>query len=595
MKPHRRPRGVLWTAAVMAALVISFSGCSRNEEVTTVTLITVPSTVTAGQSVSLTALVNNDSSDAGLDWSCSGASCGTFAPTHTASGAATVYTAPATPGSVTITATSTAHGAGRASLDIAVVPAASNALLQGTYVFSVQGENGSGSYAAAGTFVADGAGLITAGEQDFADESRQAGPDSLTGYYAIGPDGRGSLTLDAHDTGLPQDGVETFSISVVSPSHALLIQFDATASSSGSLDLQASSALDPAAISGPFAFVTQAFDIANQVPIGRGGVLSLSASSGTVSSGSYFENDGGSTFSAPTTGTLTAPDAFGRGTLNLSVGVSFIYYAVQGRVLRVLESAFPDFVGGGSLYGQGDAGVSATFTDASLFGSYVIAGAGGTGHGALALAGQFSADGAGGFATGIVDLNNAGVVTVDSIAGPARYSITGAGVGTLDLPPAVDQLGSVQALRFFLVDPLINLLDPNAASGGGGALVLDFDTGAVSAGQILPQSAGSLDGDYALDFQFVSSRGETDWVGRSVAAGGAFTGTLDVNETGLISAGQVLAGSSAADAANPGRWTGSLIGRGLTHRVTFFQVSASRTVFVDTDGADVGIGSLEKQ
>jgi hypothetical protein len=275
--------------------------------------------------------------------------------------------------------------------------------------------------------------------------------------------------------------------------------------------------------------------------------------------------------------------------------VSFIYYAVQGRVLRVLESAFPDFVGGGSLYGQGDAGVSATFTDASLFGSYVIAGAGGTGHGALALAGQFSADGAGGFATGLVDLNNAGVVTVNSIAGPARYSITGAGVGTLDLPPAVDQLGSVQALRFFLVDPSINLLDPNAASGGGGALVLDFDAGAVSAGQILPQSAGSLDGDYALDFQFVSSRGETDWVGRSVAAGGTFTGTLDVNETGLISAGQVLAGSSAADAANPGRWTGSLIARGLTHRVTFYQVSASRTVFVDTDGADVGIGSLERQ
>lgn len=595
MKKYHRPARILGPGVVLAlAAVLALTGCSRNKEAVAVSLITVPSTVTVGQSVKMTARVSHDSSDAGVDWSAGGGS-GTFAPAHTASGALTVYTAPATPGPVTIVAAATADGTAQASLVISVVPAAGNAQLQGTYVFFVQGENSTGLYAAAGTIVADGNGLITAGEQDYADEARRTGPDALTGSYAIGPDGRGSLMLDAANGNLPQGGLETFSVAVVSPSHALLIQFDGTASSSGSLDLQAPSALDPAAIDGAFAFTTQGVDIANQVPIGRGGVLTLSAAAGTVTAGSYFENDGGSTFSSATTGTITAPDAFGRGTLDLTAGVSYAYYAVKGQVLRLVESGLPTFVTSGSLFGQGDAGLSATFSDASLNGDFVFSAAGGTGFGALALAGQFLADGAGSFTTGAADLNNGGVTTVGAIAGPSRYSIAGSGVGTLSLPPAVDQLGSVAAFQVFLVDPAINLLDPNNPSGGGGALVMDFDTGAVSSGQILPQSPAALDGDYAIGLQDVATSGETDWVGRAVSASGAFTGVLDVNETGLFTAGAALTGAVTADSANVGRFTGTLTGNGLAHHITLYQVNASRVVFVDTDGSDIGAGLLEKQ
>jgi hypothetical protein len=470
---------------------------------------------------------------------------------------------------------------------LSVVPAVSNALLQGTYVFSVQGENGSGSYTAAGTVVADGNGVITGGEQDYADESVQAGPDALTGAYAIGPDGRGSLVLDANNTHLSQDGLETFSIVVIT-------QFDGTATSSGSLDLQAASALDPAAIGGAFAFTAGGTDVLGRVPIGRGGVLTLSASSGLVTGGTYFENDGGATFSASVTGSLTSPDAFGRGTLTLDAGVSFVYYAVQGKVLRLVESGFPAFVTGGSAYGQGAAGLNAAFSTSSLAGDYVLTGAGGTAHGALALAGLFTADGTGNFPAGQTDLNNAGRVTAASIAGPARYAVSGDGVGTLDLPPAVDQLASVSALRFFLVDPDINLFDPGSPTGGGGALLLDFDTGAVASGQIVPRSGGDLAGSYALNFQFVDNAGETDWVGRAVAGAGTWTGEVDVNETGLIAAAEALAGTFAADTAAPGRLTGTLTARGLTHQVVFYQISGSRLIFVDADGSDIGIGIIEK-
>ena len=214
----------------------------------------------------------------------------------------------------------------------------------------------------------------------------------------------------------------------------------------GSLDAQAASALDPAAISGAFAFTAQGVDISSGAPITHGGVLTMSASSGTIASGTYFENDGGFTFTSATTGSLTAPDSFGRGTVGLSVGLNFVYYAVQGQVLRLIEKDFPVLMTGGSMYGQGDAGLNATFSNASLAGSYVLSHAGGSAFGPLALAGQFSADGAGNFTTGVADLNNAGLATFASIAGQSRYSIAGNGVGTLDLPPMVDQRGNVSAL-----------------------------------------------------------------------------------------------------------------------------------------------------
>jgi len=69
-----------------------------------------PSTVTAGGTLSVNATVSNDAGAGGVNWSvtCSSAPCGSFTASHTASGTATTYDAPAQPptgGTVTITAT----------------------------------------------------------------------------------------------------------------------------------------------------------------------------------------------------------------------------------------------------------------------------------------------------------------------------------------------------------------------------------------------------------------------------------------------------------------------------------------------------------
>ena len=124
---------------------------------------------------------------------------------------------------------------------------------------------------------------------------------------------------------------------------------------------------------------------------------------------------------------------------------------------------------------------------------------------------------------------------------------------------------------------------------------MDNDGGAVASGYIVPQSAGVFEGNYAVNLQFVGNVGETDWVGQSVASAGALTGTVDINETGLTSAGVSLAGNFTADPANAGRWTGTFTVNSVTHQITYYQVSGTLLVIVDLDSVDVGIGILEKE
>ncbi len=598
MTTSRHPSLSVALAAAVALVVLSWSSCTQQSTSNIsvqIQLVNAPSTLTVNQSVSLTASVADDSSNAGVDWSCSGSgSCGTFNPVHTASSATTVFTAPSSVGSVTVTAAATANSGVKSSATISIVAAGPNSMLNGPYVFAVQGYDSNGGYAAAGTIIADGNGNITGGEQDYSDASFESGPNAVTGTYSIGPDGRGSLTLNVNSLTLPNNGVETFSIAVTSATHALIIQFDESATSSGALDFQAASATDPNAISGSFAFTAQGEDVGNGVPIMFGGVALMSAPSATVA-GTFYENDAGTTSSSTLVGSITGPDSFGRGTIVFGNGVDFAYYAVQGQVLRLVEKDVPVYVTGGSMYGQGSAGLGGSFSNAALSGNYVLAEAGASSSGPLALAGQFSADGAGNLTAGVADTNDAGTVTFGSITGQAVYSIAGNGTGTLALPGTSATTQDVSSLLVFVIDPALNLLDPNSAGGGGGALVMDNDSGAVGSGFILPQSSGAFQGNYAVNLSFVNSTGETDWVGQSAVASGGLTGTVDVNAYGVPSAGASLSGTFAPDAGNAGRWTGAFTLGSTNYSVSCYRMTATLFLIVDTDSADTGTGLLESE
>jgi hypothetical protein len=90
---------------------------------------TPPTIIPVSTTANLYASVANDGSNAGVNWTvtCGSGTCGSFNSTHTASGAATVYTAPSSVpagGNVTITATSTANNGRNAQATIAINPTA---------------------------------------------------------------------------------------------------------------------------------------------------------------------------------------------------------------------------------------------------------------------------------------------------------------------------------------------------------------------------------------------------------------------------------------------------------------------------------------
>ena len=84
-----------------------------------------PTSLVAGATTNITANVSNDSANAGVRWTvtCGSSACGSFNPSQTASGGATVFTAPTavpTGNSVTVTATSVTDGTKTATAMITI-------------------------------------------------------------------------------------------------------------------------------------------------------------------------------------------------------------------------------------------------------------------------------------------------------------------------------------------------------------------------------------------------------------------------------------------------------------------------------------------
>src|SRR5580700_10805413 len=155
---------------VTIALAVVASACSSSSP--TITISTPPpASLEINNSASIAATTTHDSG-AGIDWSCAPAgSCGTLNPTHTASGASTVYTAPSASGTVTITASSTKKASVTATATVTINPVATVSDLTGVYTFYANGWDAANSapYSVAGSVMLDGSGNITGGEQDFFD------------------------------------------------------------------------------------------------------------------------------------------------------------------------------------------------------------------------------------------------------------------------------------------------------------------------------------------------------------------------------------------------------------------------------------------
>jgi hypothetical protein len=575
-------RGTLWIV-LLSVCALGVAGCGSSGHLA-VTITTAPTTLAVGATANLIATVTHDHNNAGVTWACQpSVACGAFSfnPDATTSGTATVFTAPpAIPngGSVTITATSVANTARSASVTITIT---ASSTATSNFVFYASGEEASGdTYSIAGVVAisTDGNNTIIGGEQDYNDgdvtTSPQPSGDFISGgSLTFADDGSGAiLTLITNNPNVGVSGTETFALSYANPNHALIIQFDGSATSFGSFDLQTSAATP---VSASFSFTDTGAD-SSGAPVADGGIFTLDGSSNIT--GFFDSNDAGTVVldTAIPTGVSAGPtDSLGRGNVigGLAGAVSINYYVVGPEVLRTINVDATD-TAVGSAYGQATTAFSPASIGTSVFNV-------GSSDGLYGAAGQFTTDGSANF-TGVADENESVLDTDPPVTGAigGTYVMASDGYGAMNFTTA---LNSMTTFGIYAVDPTLNILDPNNPSEGvgGGALIAEMDS-LVGIGALIPQTDAALP-DVA-SFVTIGAQGDTntDGVGNDefdFVAEGPFGGGVLTNATGSLSDpfGALTGAAGEFNATFNGTFTDD--GTGVGRSTATLAVSA-------TDGTD---------
>jgi hypothetical protein len=590
-------RKSLWI--ILLALGVTYvAGCgsssNNNGNNILVSFSQVPAGILApAATAQVTATVTADSKNAGVTWSCTPVgSCGSFSPTTTPSGTATTYTAPGT-GSVAIIATSVTNSAQFASVNVNI---SNSAGIAGNYAFYLSGFDGGNVYSVAGAVAIAANGSLT-GEQDYNDAAGLTFTDVpvTSGSLFVNPaTGQGSLILITGNANLGISGTETLALNLVNSNHALIIQADGSATSSGSFDLQTL----PSTPNGGFSFV-----LAGAGNTGNsdffGGVFTVAGSN--VSNGMFDENKAGDVSFGQTfsTATLSSADALGRGTLTgTGIATTIVYYIVGPEVMRLMQvDSSRTLVG--SAFGQGAS--TGNFNNSSIGNSVFSVQSNFAGN-IYAAVGQIVP--LGGNFSGVADVNEEEVGFADAQIISGTYSIASNGYGNLTITSGT--LGDVSVLGIYATDPTLNLNDPNnTASGGGGAAVVDLDGNVAGSGVLVPQtdvSTASFDGPYALGFQdFVdngATSGEFDFVGNATATASSLSGAGVVSDPGEILADQTIdstttfTSATTPDPVNPGRYLldpfTMIVGDGaatLNFQAVIYQASGEQLFWIE-NGAD---------
>jgi hypothetical protein len=175
-----------------------------------------------------------------------------------------------------ITVTDSENPPGSATVNFTLVVSGAQNLpgLSGSYAFEFSGYNSTGFVAFAGTFTANGAGGITAGEEDY---NSISGSDvtytNLVGTYTLGSDGRGTFTFTGSTPAQPTPQF-TYAFSIDTTGNGRFIEFDSTGTrGSGRIALQT---VTSCVVSG-----TVASTYSGDFAFGGNGFAGLSATNGT--------------------------------------------------------------------------------------------------------------------------------------------------------------------------------------------------------------------------------------------------------------------------------------------------------------------------
>lgn len=548
----------------------------------TVQISQAPPATLSTSGTATVAATTNDS--AGVTWSCTPAgTCGSFNPTKTLTTATTTYTAPAsvpTGGQVTLIATSVTDTTKNAtSSPVTITGTASVADLKGQYAFLITAPTGlRGTTAWIGSVSLDGNGGVTGGEEEISSPSYNGDvADPILATTATGSISKYTVDASGHGRLIMSTSLgEALAISFVltSASHAEVIEADGTGGfggdpASGTLDRQTPTAtgFSVSQISGTYSFTMNGTDVltTGNPHLAFGGEFTTDGT-GAISGGEMDVTSTAATIAneAITLGSKvdTGPDSNGRGTLHFAVTSpfvprSFVYYIVNSKVMRILE-ADGNADMGGSAYLQGSASTTLT-------GNYVYQHAGWSSKGRSVAAGQFSVTvGGSTISAGISDSNAGGTppttpTTATAVSGSFSPSATES--ATVNFTNFVDASGT-SSFNAYFVDPSINILDPNNASGGGGALLLHTDSNTNGTGILLMQATPTaLAANYAVNLTnsiASTTPNELDLVG--VLSGGSGLADYDENDSTTANPmiGAAFSASVSADAAHVGRSTGNV-------------------------------------
>ena len=602
---------ILITSGMCAFLVAcaqSGSGGSSSSAGSIAVTITTPppATMITGASRPIAAQITGDTTNSGVVWSCSpgnsAATCGQFSSNDSVQ---TTYTAPTVTGNVTITVASVHQSSASANAQVTIAP---SPLADGNYVFSLAGtdmaNNALSPYFVTGAFTVKN-GSITAGEQDSDDAASFGVADQINpvgSSLSQTADGNLQIVLaiscpGTHCPGV--NGVETLNASFLpeNPQKANLIEFDASASASGILQLQDSEAAATAPVGG-YAFAVNGQD-RNGKPTSIGGVIDVPVAGQVSQANSVFDIDDDGAIQVSQAFTLassvTVPDGFGRVEFQLfpasSTPLQFnlIGYIISESRIQLIET-FDPFQGtlGGAALSQSNPG---NFSSASIAGSSYV----------LGLTGSHLTNGT------AAPLQIAALLTFNSdtsISGSVSSSQVPQSPFTITAAAApnymVGTTGRV-AVSGLTVGP--NSFTPALyLDGNGHAMAITVDTLNVDAGHVLEgvgfaQSAGStfsFNGKYGMDATGWDAKttGELDAVGGITAteSSGTFSGTVDLswlNSSTPTRPGLAVSGNLTA-AAN-GIFTGTITGLDVTtptnaDQFNFYLIDpAGNAIAIETD------------
>ncbi len=577
----------------------------------------LPASVATSSVTTMSSTVSNDPTIAGVDWSvtCGSASCGSFNPTHTASGANTTYTAPAAVpagGTVTIKAASTADNTKFATGNVTITGGALTCpltlggqenLLNGTYAGLFNGwDDTKGMFQATASVTANGAGTITGGVADSngVGQTPSINQTITNGCYTIGTGGRGKMIWNFGGGG----GSVTFSFVMrADGKNGNLIEFDDTTGTtggrgSGSIRLQDTTLFLASTLNGAFAFGVRG-EKSDGTRVGSLGAFSLNGVN-TLSGGAVDYSEPNTSFTGlAATGSFTAPDAtHGRGTLTITIAsvpvignltLHFAYYITRGGsgtlpIIYLQSTDTPDAVGHPLQNGLMAKQSGGPFSAASVTGSVIFALTGfDSSHGITnTIVGLATSAGTGTF-TGFGD-QEADAAPLVNVAVSGTIVIGANGLGTLQITsPAV-----LVPTSIVMVAPNTALMLEGTQTGPG----KDTQTGILQPQTAGPFTTGSLVGTFIFGSDEPATTATDVEVGTvAITSPGFITITQDSSNTSGLQPNTVMTATYTMAANGRGDIT---ITSGGSGTAVIYLYSANKAVVMRRGGGDIALFNLEQ-